>query len=287
MSLVVVLAFYLVAVFLMPLAVNSATERSSARIVRDAERNVRALEEKRSAAISKIDSEISPRRSWTFMKATEEMTDALLGRLNPPDTIAYFASYIPQEERLREDYALKIYELRQQDNGVRARIDRVRNWVLAISPASCFSRAAELEADTGRLALDSFFSQLTLYWHLYVRYLDEKDALSLKYAYPYSRDLAPTDKSLVDELNRVVVEKKGPWYSSKAFREVGKHNAQYEKEIKPLDLSDMPIFHFQKKGFVQRFLTWLPCVLVLFVDNLLFFLLAYFAFVRYDPRPET
>jgi ABC-type transport system involved in multi-copper enzyme maturation permease subunit len=285
-SLVVVLAFYLIAVFLLPLAINSMADGTSARIARNYDRNYGALVDEGVARMDKIESDIPVHRGVTFMRATEEFFDALLGRLNPPETIAYFESYIPQEERLREDYALKIFNLRQQAGQARTKVNRLRNWALAFLPPSCFGHAAELETGTGRLALDHFFVQLTLYWHQYVRYLDEKNGLSLKYAYPYPRELKPADRALVDDLERVVAENKERWWESAAFREVGKRNAQYEKELKPLDLSDLPVFLYHKDGFGRRLEMWFPNVLILVIDNVLLFALAYFAFARYDPRME-
>jgi ABC-type transport system involved in multi-copper enzyme maturation permease subunit len=286
-SLVIILAVYLVAVFLLPLAVNSTADGASARVARNSERTVNALVDERSARLERIEKDIPVRRGFTFMRATEEFADALLGRLNPPETLAYFESYIPQEERLREDYALKVFDQKQQDNRARAKIDRLRDWALAFLPASSFAHAAELEAGTGSQAFDRFFSQLVLFWHQYVRYLDEKNALSLKYAYPYPGELTPPEKALIADFERVVEEKKEPWWASPAARDVGKRNAQYEKEIKPLDLSDLPVFLYHKDGFARRLGFWFPNVFILVIENLLLLLLAYVSFVRYDPRTET
>jgi ABC-type transport system involved in multi-copper enzyme maturation permease subunit len=285
-SLVIILAFYLISVYLLPIGINTAADGASARKAVTYDRNVGTLVSQRQAQIEQTTKAIPARRTWTFMRATEGMNNALLGRLNPPETIAHFERLFELTERLREDYALKIYALHQEDSRIRERIDRIRNLALAFLPASSFGRAVELETETGREGLDRFFNQVTTYWYQYVRYLDEKDAFSLIYSYPYPRELSQADRSLVDEVSRFSAEGREPFWKSPAFREIGKRNAQYEKDIKPLDLSDLPVFMDRPASFAERLTKWLPSVLILVIYNLLLFALAYFAFVRYDPRME-
>lgn len=283
-SLVIILAFYLVAVSLLPLTINSAADGASARKAVNYDRNIGALLKEKSASFDKAEAEIPVKRSWAFMNWKTDTDTVILGRVNPPETIAHYESLFGRTEKMKEEYAIKAHSLRQQDLLVRDKIERFRNWMLAFLPASCFSRAVELEAGTGREGLDGFFSQLSMYWHQYVRYLDEKNAFSLAYSYPYPRELPPSDKALVDEIERVSAEKKGPFWASPSYREISKLNARYEKEIKPLSLSDLPVFVFQRDGFVRRLGTWLPNILILIIYNLILFILGYFAFVRYDPR---
>jgi ABC-type transport system involved in multi-copper enzyme maturation permease subunit len=286
-SLIIVLAFYLVAVFLLPLAINSAADGAAAHKARNYDRNIDALMIERSASLEKAELEIPVKRSWAFMNWNTQTDTVILGRLNPPETIAHYESLFERTEKLKEEYAQRIYALREEDLRVREKIDRVRNGALALLPPSCFVRAAELEAGTGREGLDRFFRRLALYWRQYVRYLDEKKAFSLRYAYPYPKELPPADKALVDELERVWLEKKAPFWASPAFGDVGKLNKQYEREIKPLDLGDLPVFNFERGPFAQRLGFWLMNVLILAIDNILLFALAHFAFARYDPRMET
>jgi ABC-type transport system involved in multi-copper enzyme maturation permease subunit len=285
-SLVIILAFYLVGVYLLPLAINAAADGTSARKAVNYDRNSGSVLSQRQAEIEQIRQTIPARRTWTFMKATEEMGDALLGRLNPPGTIAHFERLFEQTERLREDYALKIYGLHQEDSRIRERIDRVRNSALTFLPASSYCRAVELEAETGREGLRRFSDQVVTYWHQYVRYLDQKSAFSLKYSYPYQREISPADRSLIDEVSRFFANGNEPFWKSPAFREIAKRNAQSEKDIKPLDLGDLPTFMGRPTGLSGRLANWLPNVLILVIDNLLLFALAYVAFVRYDPRME-
>lgn len=284
-SLIVILAFYLLAVFLLPLAVNNAADGLAARGARQYDRNVGELLKQRAFEIGRISKAIPIQRSWSFKKSAGEKV--LLSRLNPPETIAYYESLLGQTERLKEEYALKIQTLRQEDLRVRQRIDRLRNWVLALFPPSCFGRVAELEAGTGQDDLIRFFQHLTQYWRQYVHYLDEKNAFSLRYFYPFPKGLPPAEEALVDELTRVYAENKQPWFSSSSFQEVKKINERYEENISPLDLSDLPVFTYQKRAFAERLQKWSLSIVVLFFNNLLAFALAYFTFARYDARTEN
>jgi ABC-type transport system involved in multi-copper enzyme maturation permease subunit len=285
-SLIVILAFYLAAVFLLPLAINSAADGASTRKAKNYDRNIDALLNERSASLERATLGIPVKRTWAFMKWDTQTDTVILGRLNPPETIAHYESLFERTEKLKEEYALRIHTLREEDVRVRQKIDQVRNAVLTLLPPSCFVRAAELEAGTGREAQHRFFQQVNAYWHQYVRYLDEKNAFSLSYAYPYPRELPASDKVLVDEIQRVFAEKKGPLWASPAFGEIGKRNKKHEQEIRPLDLGDMPAFVYRRDEFAQRLRAWFVNVLVLAGDNLLLFALAYFAFARYDPRME-
>ncbi len=286
-SLIVILAFYLAAVVLLPLAVNSAADGASARQARSLDRSIGALLEVKSAGLEKAKLEVPVRRSWAFMSWDRQADTVILGRLNPPETIAHYENLFGRTEKLKEEYALRAHALRQESLRARERTDRRRNLFLALLPPSCFARAAELEAGTGREGLSRFFRQLTIYWHQYVRYLGEKNAFSLAYSYPYPRELPASDKALIDEVQRAYSEKRGPYWASPAFREIGRRNKQYQQEIEPLDLGDMPVFLDQRDDFAQRLRAWSMNALMLAVDNLLLFALAYFVFARYDPRMET
>jgi hypothetical protein len=196
-----------------------------------------------------------------------------------------------QTERLNEEYAVKIHALRVQDLHIRQGIGRIRNLVLALSPPSCLERIVELEAGTGREDLDHFFTQITRYWRQYVRYLDEKNAFGLRYFYPFSGDLPPDEKALVDGLTQAVSEWGRPGWNISAYQKIknviSDLNEGYKQDIRPLDLGDMPMFTYRMRTFGERLRDWSMDLLILIFDNLLVFALAFFAFVRYDPRIEA
>jgi ABC-type transport system involved in multi-copper enzyme maturation permease subunit len=286
-SLIIILAFHLVAVYVLPFAINSAAAGASIRKARNYDENIGALLDEMRANLDRAEGEIPVKRTWAFMNWNTQTDSVILGRLNPPETIAHYESLFERTEKLKVEYAIKAHALRQEDLRIRTRIDRLCNRVLASLPSSCFVRAAELETGTGREELSRFFRLLTIYWHQYVRYLDEKNAFSLKYSYPYPRELSPSDQALIDDVQLVYAEKKSPFWANPAFRDVGRLNKQYEREIEPIDLGDLPVFAFRRVGFARRLGAWSMSILILVIDNILLFSLAYFAFARYDPRMET
>jgi ABC-type transport system involved in multi-copper enzyme maturation permease subunit len=283
-SLIILLAFYLFSVFLLPLMISSFAEKSAAQKARNYGEGINVLLKEENVKIRQVNSRAPTQRSWAVMKSSGEKV--ILGRLNPPETIAYYEYLWEQIGRLRVEYAQKTYTLRQKESQIREQIGRVRNAWLAFLPPSGFLRAAELEAGTGRDNLNRFFQQLALYWHQYVRYLDDKNAFSLRYFYPYSKKLPPAEKALLSELGEVVAEGKEPWFQSRAHEAIKKLNQQYEQDMKFLDLRDLPAFTFWRAGFLERLRSWSMNILILFLDSVIFLTLAHFSLARYDPRLE-
>ena len=89
-SLIIILAFYLVTVFLLPTTINSAADGIVAGKAKNYEKNINALIKQRNTDLDKAERDIAVKSSWVFMKAMPERVSALLGRLNPPDTIAHY-----------------------------------------------------------------------------------------------------------------------------------------------------------------------------------------------------
>lgn len=280
-SLMFLLAFYLITVFLLPVTVSSHAEKVAVKKVKNYENNVHELIREKNKKISETWYGIPVRKTWTFMKARGEKI--ILDRINPEETIEFYKRYYQLREKIKEDYALKIYNLKRRDFESTERIRNFQNMFLTFFPSSNFERIVELLATTGQDTLKRFFLQLTLYWHHYVRYLHEKDAYSIKYFFPGPEELTQEEKELISGINEVRLKREGAWWGSETYKKA----RNYKSEIKYLNLNDMPVFSFNHQGLTERIKVVSFNIFILFLYNLLVFMLAHLSFIKYDPRTEV
>jgi ABC-type transport system involved in multi-copper enzyme maturation permease subunit len=277
-SLIFLLAFYLIAVFLLPLAVRNYSERMAIKKAKNYENNVNEFVRERNRKIAEAWNQVPVKRSWATMSGD------FFRRINPRETVEFYKGYYPLREKIREEDALKIYDLKRKDFQVKEKIRRFRGIFLAFIPPSSFEETSELIAGTGQNCFNLFFQQLTVYWNQYVRYLHEKDAFSLKYFFPGPEELTLEEKEIISGVNEAMDawKKEGQvfWTRSEAYKRAMNYNPQ----LSYLNLGDLPVFQFRKPGFLERIKTISFNALILIFYNLLALILAHFSFSRYDPR---
>ncbi len=272
-SLIFLLAFYLIAVFLLPLTVGNFSEKMAIKKAKNYENNVNEFVRERDKQMTEAWNQVPVKKSWAMMGG------GVFKRINPRETIEFYKGYYPLIEKIREEHALKIYDLKRKDFQVKEKIRIFQKIFLAFIPPSSFEETAELIAGTGQGNLKLFFQQLTLYWHQYVRYLHEKDAFSLKYFFPGPEELTLEEREIISEVNEAF--KKAPgWWKSEAYKRAMNYNPQ----LTYLNLGDLPIFQFRKPDFLERIKTISFNALILIFYNLLVLIFAHFSFNRYDPR---
>jgi len=282
-SLLVLLSVYLITVFLLPLAVNGYAGRVTSLRTRNFEANLPSVTDAREKAIEQSLDKIRSPRTWLLPFPSRRGT-MLLKRISPPEFLDYFKKTVRIQEKLMEDYAVKIESLREIDDAAAAAVRRWRNIILAMMPSTDFTRMADLTAETGEDNLLLFVSKLKTYWHSYVHYLDEKNAFGLKYFYPYPEEFTPQEKDLIERINKDYVEgKQLAGYRGKYLEEALGVNP----EVQNLDLSGLPAFVFHGSNITDKIGVMLPNILVLISYNLVFLLLAHFSFNRYDPRKDA
>jgi len=279
-SLIFLLAFYLVAIFLLPVSVRSYVEITGAREAKNYANNVDNFKREMSTKISNVYSDIPVKRSWAAM--IMRGYKFILKRINPENTIEFYRRYFSQSQNIVKEYALKIYDLKRIDFQNTEKIKKFQNMFLTFLPSFNFERMAEFEAGTGQDYLNRFFQQLALYWHQYVHYLDEKDAFSLKYFYPFSKEFTLEEQELLIKLDTAFMER--DWENRTKY---SKEAERYNQNIDYLDLEDLPVFNFYKQNFLDKIKVVIFNILIIFFYNLVFFILAYFSLARYDPRVEA
>lgn len=272
-SLIFLLAFYLIAVFLLPLTVRNYSEKMAIKKAKNYENNINELVRERNKKIEEAWNQVPVKRSWAMVAG------GVFKRINSKETIEFYKGYYPLIEKIIEEHALKIYDLKRKDFQIKEKTRRFRDIFLAFIPPSNFEETSELIAGTGQNNLNLFFQQLTMYWNQYVRYLHEKDAFSLKYFFPGPEELTLEEKEIISRVNEAF--KKGPgWWKS----EVGKSAMGYNPQLSYLNLGDLPVFQFRKQNFLERIRTISINALILIFYNFLVLMLAHFSFNRYDPR---
>jgi len=274
-SLLILLAFYVITIFLLPVSIADFARKAELKKATNYENNAanlsREVQDKTAASVQKI----PVKRDWASMERRGERF--ILKRMNPEATIEYYKQFHEIRERIMIDYARKAYDLKQKDFQIADRIYGIKNLLLMFLPSAGFEKASELAAGTGRKNASRFFEQVFTYWQQYVRYLEDKNAFSLRYFYPYSDSLSPAEKAFLNSLSAADAKERLSLLQS----ERKKFN---QKEYDFLNLNDMPVLTYYEPHFGERIKGILPNVLVLFFYSLLFFLLAHFSFARYDPR---
>lgn len=272
-SLIFLLAFYLIAVFLLPLTVRNYSENMAIKKAKNYENTVNELVRETNKRIAESWNQVPVKRTWA-MKSLD-----FFRRINPKETVEFYKGYFPLREKIREEHALKIYDLKRKDFQAKERIRKFQKIFLAFIPPSSFEETAELIAGTGQDNLNLFFQQLTLYWHQYVRYLHEKDAFSLKYFFPGPEELTLEEREIISGMNEAFQKGSEVWKS-----EAHKRATNYNPQLSTLNLADLPVFQFRKAEFLGRIKTISFNALLLIFYNLLALILAHFSFNRYDPR---
>jgi ABC-type transport system involved in multi-copper enzyme maturation permease subunit len=277
-SLLILLTFYVITVFLLPVAVENIAEKAELRKTVQYDNNAPHLKREAQGKTSEAVKKIPVKRSWASMDRRGEKL--LLKRLNPEVTIEYFRQFYEVRERIGIEYAQKAYTLKQKDFEIADRISGTKRLFLMFLPAANFEMTSEVLAGTGRKTVERFFRQIFTYWQQLVRYLEQKDAFSLRYFYPYSEKFSPQETALLKKLSTA------DW--KERFSLLDKEEKKSgQEEVEYLNLRDMPVFKFVEPGLKEKTLGISPSVLVMFFFNLAFFLLAHFSFNRYDPRTNS
>ncbi|MGD2246499.1 MAG: ABC transporter permease [Candidatus Aminicenantes bacterium] len=274
-SLIFLLAFYLITVFLLPVSIHNFAAKSVLKKAKNYETNADSVIEERNKRIREAWNDIPVRRSWAAMMRRGEKF--ILKRINPQETLEFYKFFHEAREELMAEFAVRIHNLHDQDVQTAEKIYHIQDTILAFLPGSNFKHAAENIAGTDRKDYRRFFQQLIMYWHQYVQYLEDKDAFSLRYFYPYTEGFDAEELDFIQKLNRAQ-----SWEArSKYNQELDRLN---QKDFQHIQLNDMPVFRFRRPEVWEKIQVILFKLLVLIFLNLVFFVVAYYSFTGYDPR---
>ncbi len=214
----------------------------------------------------------------------------ILNRISSPEAIENqnltTSLMIPMER----EYAQRLYDLKFKDIAAEEGIRNEVHQYLAFIPSANFGRVAGLMADTAEDSVSRYLHGIAAYWNQFMRYLDGKDAFGLRFAYPGPDEQTPYERDMVkkisDDFSRLDRDKAVTWTGHYAFYQ-GKflqEAVKYRPTLSFLNLDDLPAFAAPELGLAERLRGTLLNVFILVFENLLFFILAYFSFSRYDPR---
>jgi ABC-type transport system involved in multi-copper enzyme maturation permease subunit len=287
-SLLILLAFYLIFVFLLPQALRTYTTGRITEQAKNVEKNSQFLLDERSKKIEAARRNVPQTKSWwlrdQFYMELYQGRGIFFSRINPPEAIKRQKVLTSIRTGTEREYAEKIHELVDKDLIIENRIRRNLNNLLVLNPPSSFERTTELAADTGVDSINRFFQQINLYWHQYMRYMEDKGAFGLKYFYRGPEELTPYEKELIKKISADPSWQTAPGrsilYSGKYLKEA----MDYKPNIPSIDLSDMPVFKFQTLRLSEKIEACFINMIVLIFYNLLFLILAHLSFNSYDPR---
>jgi len=287
-SLLILLSFYLIFVFLVPQALRTYATGRIVEQTKNVEKNTKLLYEERTTKLEEALKKLPQTKTWwlrdQYYVDFYQGRAVVLSRINPPEAMLRQRFLASLRTGLEREYAVKIQEFVDKDSQNKKRIRHTLNNFLAYNPSSSFERTAELAADTGVDSLDRFFECVVLYWHQYMHYMDEKGAFGLKYFFPGPEELTPYEKELVKKISEdpswQTAKGKAIQYKGKYLKEA----MNYRPNIAYINLDDMPTFTFHSLGLADKIGASSISIIILVFYNLLFFILAHFSFNSYDPR---
>jgi len=287
-SLLILLAFYLIFVFLIPQACQTYTAGRIVEQTKNVEKNTVSLYEERIKKAQAAIANIPQTKTWIlrdpYYTELYKGQATVLSRINPPETLEKQRLFTSIGTGLGREYALKVQGLLGQDLQNKERIRHNMNRLLAFNPSSGFDRTVELVADTGVESLYRFFQEINLYWHQYMRYMDKKDAFGIKYFFPGSEELTPYEKELIKKINEdpswQTVRGRTVSYTGKYLKEA----MDYRPNIAYIKFDDMPSFRFQQYRLSDKLASSFFNIIILIFYNLSLLALAHYSFNRYDPR---
>lgn len=292
-SLLLLLAFYIVFTFLIPQAVRSSMANAIVGQTKNVENNIESLTNERYKKSGEALRKVTFKKQWIIPRDAYDMQlygGVILNRISSPEGLENQNLATSIMVPIEEEYAQKVYDLKYKDMGAEERVRNRTQRLLAFVPSSNFGRIASLVADTGEDSASRYLRHVALYWHEYMRYLDEKDAFGLRFCYPGPDDQTPYEKDMIkkitDDFAALVRDKAVKWtgyyafYRGRYFQEA----VNYRPKLTFLNLEDLPAFESPELGMTERLRRSLPDIGILVFYNLLLFILAYFSFSVYDPR---
>lgn len=287
-SLLLLLGFYLVFTFLIPQAVNSFSANAIIGQTKNVENNLETLTNEMDKKEDEAFRKAPFKKQWLIPRDATNMQlygGTILSRISSPENLENQILSTSIGVPIEREYAQKVYDLKNTDMSTEEHIRNGTHRLLAFIPSSNFSRIAEFMADTGEDSLSRYLRHVALYWHQYMRYLDEKGAFGLRFMYPGPEEQTPYEKALVikitDDSTELLKGKgRSALYQGKYFEEA----LNYRPKLTFLNLEDLPAFNSPELAMTERLQGNLLNIIILVFYNLLFFILAHFSFSGYDPR---
>jgi ABC-type transport system involved in multi-copper enzyme maturation permease subunit len=288
-SLLLLLAFYLVFTFLIPQAVKSFSTNTIIGRAKNVEANLETVTNEKEKKEDEAFRKAPFKKAWGMTLDHYNMQlygGIILSRINSPEYLENQSLIWSIQIPIDREYAQKVYDLKNKDMSIEEQIRNDTQRLLAFIPSSNFGRIAVLMADTSEDSLSRYLRHVALYWHEYMRYLDEKGDFGKRLRYPGPEEQTPYEKALIKKISSDVaglVEIKGSrtsWYEGKYLEEA----ENYRPKLTFLNLEDLPAFKSPEIGITERLQGSLLNMAILLFYNLLLFILAYFSFSIYDPR---
>jgi ABC-type transport system involved in multi-copper enzyme maturation permease subunit len=287
-SLLLLLGFYLVLTFLIPQAVKSYSANAIIEQTKNVENNLETVTNEEDKREDEAYRKTPFKKQWRIPNDFTNMRlygGIILNRISSPELLENEILWRSIRTPIEKEYTQKVYDLKNKDLNIEERIRNGTHRLLALIPSTNFSRIAELMADTGEDSLGRYLRHVALYWHEYMRYLDEKGAFGLRFTYPGPEEQTPYEKALIKKITDDSTEllkgkARSAMYQGKYYDEA----LNYRPKLTFLNLEDLPAFKSPELGMTEGLQGNLLNIVIMVFYNLLFFVLTYFSFSIYDPR---
>jgi ABC-type transport system involved in multi-copper enzyme maturation permease subunit len=190
--------------------------------------------------------------------------------------ITAYLERVKFSEPLRIQYADKVNSVWQEYIHELERQSALANNLARISPTANYENLISAMAKTDTQSYWGFINRTRIYRNELISYLQSKKAFT-----SFMFITRQKEEDMFDG-ERFYTWMKKYWDEWERGLKAGRKQSEIDpwNSVKPLDLSDMPIFQFKGLNMVDSIRYMVPDLVILIVLNLLFFLFAYISFLR-------
>ncbi|MBT4482831.1 MAG: ABC transporter permease subunit [Candidatus Latescibacteria bacterium] len=298
-SLIFLLFIWVLFVFIVPRAAQySALQLKTVTSKRGINEQIAQLKNEMNGKIDEHKKTINPQRLNAAMTGDGKGNLMLTTGFNPPQTVEYFRQHFAYAGPLQIDYAQRFWNVeRQHIDDLDKQADFARA-LSTFSPTSIYKRLSATVTGTDRANHESFLNAARRYRLGIIDYIESQGGFSsdlyfMQYDYNpsvveirLSNEFAPIHRKAMaifrsgqrdgsEEIIQEFVEK------LQKLRQYGK---DHPNEARKPDISGMPIFRFTPPDFLYDVKRSMAGIGLLIFFNILGFLVAHVAFLKYDVR---
>ncbi|MFC1528699.1 ABC transporter permease subunit [Candidatus Latescibacterota bacterium] len=298
-SLIFLLFIWVLFVFIVPRAAQySALQLKSVTSKRGVNEQIAQLKNEMNGKINEHKKTINPQRLNAAMNSRGEKGFMLTTGFNPPQTVEYYRQHFAYAVPLQIDYAQHFWNIERLHIDDLDKQADFASVLAEFSPTSIYKRISETVTGTDRANHKSFLNAVRRYRLEIIDYIESQGGFSsglyfMQYDYNpseveirLSNEFAPIQRkamAIFQSGQREGLEEIKQKFSQK-LQELRQYGKDHPNEARKPDLSGMPVFRFTPPDIlydVKRSMVGLGFLIFL---NILGFLVAHVAFLKYDVR---
>jgi len=300
MSLIFLLFIWVLFVFIVPrTAQYSALQLKTVTSKRGINEQITQLKNEMNHKISDHQKTIQPQRLFAGMNNQGDKGFMLTTYGNPPQTVEYYRQHFAYAGPLQIEYAQRFWNIeRQRIDGLKKQ-EKLAEALSAFSPTSIYKRLSAAVTGTDRANYEGFLNTARRYRLEIIDYIESQGGFSSdRYFMQYDFNPTETERRLSNEYARIYQQAMSAMQqpenqqelqnlmqqAQQTVQQLQKYYQDHPLEARKVDLSGMPGFRFSPPAISYDMIRSMLGLGLLIFFNILGFLVAHVAFLKYDVR---